>query len=122
MSADEERSLEKAFERCPPPDDAEMAKSTYAYARRATTSAVGGVDLLLSASPYGGPTLSMVRCGYATDEVVKEGSERKTVALLSRDLQYAFGAKPVANSKPPAFVIDKCGRRTELDPETAGGD
>ena len=39
------------------------------------------------------PVLSMVRCGYANNEPVKEGSERKATAALTRDLQCAFGAE-----------------------------
>ena len=39
------------------------------------------------------PVLAMRRCGYANNEPVKEGSERKATAALSRDLKCAFGAE-----------------------------
>ena len=117
LSAAEERTLEADFERLPSlkRDEADRAKSTYQYAARASTSQVGGVDVLFlpgdGAEP---PTLSVVRCGYATDEVVKEGSERALQSGILRDLPCAFGAmEPVRDDRPPPFTIDKYGRRTE---------
>ena len=117
LSAAEERTLEADFERLPSlkRDEADRAKSTYQYAARAAKSQVGGVDVLFlpgdGAEP---PTLSVVRCGYATDEVVKEGSERALQSGILRDLPCAFGAmEPVRDDRPPPFTIDKYGRRTE---------
>ena len=126
LSAAEERALEADFERLKPGtaqrEGARLAKSTYQYASRASSSAVGGVDVLFAVADDGGggaaPTLSLVRCGYATDEVVKEGSERTLLRCVLRDLPVALGPlTPVADTTPPAFVVDKYGRRTELSPD-----
>ena len=66
--------------------------SLRARASSASTSCVGGVDLTVGLGADH-PVLSMVRCGYANNEPVKEGSERKATAALSRDLKCAFGAE-----------------------------
>lgn len=101
LSAPEERALERSFERLTPGarDEADRARSTYAYASRASAAVVGGLDLVVArgaaeeGAAAGCPTLSATRCGYAADEPIKETSERIAERLLSRDLKFAFGAR-----------------------------
>ena len=101
-AADEERALEKSFERLSDErrEDAKRAKSTYVYGQRSANTAVGGVDLVVRVDA-GEMTLSMRRCGYSKDEPVKEGSERTAMALLGRDVRTPFGATRVV-ARPAA--------------------
>lgn len=93
LSAAEERAREAEFERMTPESrEVKRAKSSYAYAARAATTAAGGVDIIIERGDDR-PTLSVRRCGYESDrEVVKEGSERSCVSLLGRDVACAFDA------------------------------
>ena len=93
LSQAEERRLEAAFDKLSPEKrEVERARSSYTYGARRAKTGVGGVDLTVGLGADH-PVLSMVRCGYANNEPVKEGSERKATAALSRDLKCAFGAE-----------------------------
>lgn len=89
LSSKEERRLEAKFEESRAIDlDVPTARSIYTYPARKCKTAAGGVDVRI----FQDKLVTISRCAYASNEPVKEASERRLVALLDRDLAAAYGA------------------------------
>lgn len=97
-SADEEKNLEKTFERRAIKKDLSlvpMADSIYNYPRRKTRQSTGGLDVVVSPKKADSATVSASRSAYAKNAPIKYTSEKRLLSQLTHDLAVAYEAEQI---------------------------